>query len=195
MTHPLKPFKSIFDPAKPRRGTVFVLGTALIIAGFSLMGPSSKADESGGISDPPLLAECADLPAASHLYNKLRDRHIKMAQRELNLTRSREALDKKSAELARQIEELRTLRAEVDRRLNDWSQKSDASHQAQITNLVGVMSEVPSAGAARILLELDESLAVDVLRNCEKSRAGEILSSLPPNRAAAYATALAKVKP
>lgn len=195
MTQPRNPFKSIFDPSKPRRGAAFLFGSAFLIAAFSMMGPPSKADESNAISDPPILSECADLPAASRLYTKLRERHITMAQRDLNLTRSRDAIDKKSAELARQIEELRTLRAEVDRRLNEWSQKADASKQQRITNLVEVMSEVPAAGAARILLELDDALAVDVLRNCDKARAGEIISALPPDRAAAYATALAKASP
>jgi flagellar motility protein MotE (MotC chaperone) len=193
MTHPFKPFKQIADPDNPRKGAAFIFGIAVVIAGLMLVGRSapSTAEEGSVTADPPVLSACADLPAASRLYTMLRERHITMAQRELNLKRGTEALNKKSTELSQQIEELRVLRAEVDRRINDWSQKSDSSKQERIANLVGVLSEIPAAGAARILLELEDDLAVDVLGSCDKARAGEILASLPPNRAASYASALA----
>ncbi|MEL6177413.1 MAG: hypothetical protein AAFS10_00600 [Myxococcota bacterium] len=191
MSHPPLHTRRLTTPNPLRRTLGFLFGVAVVVGGLTMVDHNSSAEE----NDPPQLSECADQPAASRLYTHLRERHIKLRQNELHLNREAEAMDTRRAELVKQIEELRVLRAEVDRRLDAWEKKADASRQQRISHLVAVLAEIPSPNAARILVELDQELAVDVLRSGDKGRAGEILAVLPTAKAAVFASALAADDP
>ncbi|MBH23295.1 MAG: hypothetical protein CMH57_02305 [Myxococcales bacterium] len=182
---PSRPFAS--QPGQLRRSLGFLFGAAIVVGGLMVVDRSPSAEE----GEAPQLPECADRPAASRLYTQLRERHVGMRQEELQLQRESEVLDTRRAELVKQLEELRALRVEVDRRLDAWEKKADSARQQRVAHLVAVLAEVPAPSAARILVELEQELAVDVLRSGDKSRAGEILSALPTDKAAVFASALA----
>jgi len=178
-------------PGQFRRTLGFLFGMAIVVGGLMAVDRTPNAEEG---EPPPQLPECADRPAASRLYAQLRERHVELRQEGLQLKRESEVLDARRAGLRKQLEELRALRAEVDRRLDVWEDKADSAHQQRVVQLVEVLAEVPAPNAARILIELEQELAVDVLRSSDKSHVGEILVALPTERAAAFASALASDK-
>lgn len=95
--------------------------------------------------------------------------------------------------------ELKTLQAEVDKKLNElrrmreevkelFAQK-ETEEKARILNLSKVYEKMDPAKAARVIATLETELAVDILANMKQKSAGKILNNLEGEKAAALSVA------
>lgn len=117
---------------------------------------------------------------------------------------SREAAQRRQAELARKEQDLRTLEQELDERLMRLqelesrlkSMLADAEEvkSAKYRHLVDVLSNMKAKQAASVLETLDEKIAVKVLSGMRGRQAGEILTFVNPAKAARLSESLARIQ-
>ena len=100
--------------------------------------------------------------------------------------------------------ELKTLQAEVDKKLNElrrmreevkelFAQK-ETEEQARILNLSKVYEKMDPAKAARVIATLETELAVDILANMKQKSAGKILNNLEGEKAATLSVAFSTLQ-
>jgi len=114
----------------------------------------------------------------------------------------------KIAEQKKQLDvremELKTLRAEVDKKLDELRQlreeveilfsRKDAEENARILELSKMYEKMDPAKAASVIATLDTELAVDILANMRQKSAGKILNNLEGEKAAALSVAFSTLQ-
>lgn len=117
---------------------------------------------------------------------------------------SREAMERRQAELARKEQDLLVLEKDLDERLMRLQElevriqamlkEADEIKSAKYRHLVDVLSNMKAKQAASVLETLDEKIAVKVLSGMRGRQAGEILTFVNPGKAARLSEALARVQ-
>ena len=117
---------------------------------------------------------------------------------------TRETLLLKQEELSRKEQQLRTLEAEIngklermkllENRLRLMIKDAEETKDAKFRHLVDVLSNMKSKQAAAVLETLDQKIAVRVLAGMRGRQAGEILTFVNPEKAAHLAEALARMQ-
>jgi len=114
-----------------------------------------------------------------------------------DLAARKQALDKREAEL-------HTLESEVDAKLNKLKElearmqalieSAGAIQDEKMAHLIDVYSNMKPKQAAQVLETLEEPIAVRILAGMSGRKAGEILSSVRADRAAALSAALTRLQ-
>jgi len=104
-------------------------------------------------------------------------------QKEASLRALEEQLDRK-------LQELKTLQAQVQAMLD----KADVLKDEKIRHLVDVYSNMKPQQAGQTLESLDEAIAVKILAGMTGRKAGEILSTVRPDKAAKLSEALTRLQ-
>ena len=108
-----------------------------------------------------------------------------------------QALAKKEAELrvleAQVDEKLTTLR-ELEVRMQNLIDSAGSIQDEKMAHLIDVYSNMKPKQAALVLQTLEESIAVRILAGMSGRKAGEILSSVRADRAAALSAALTRLQ-
>lgn len=154
----------------------------------SLPAPAQAAQDNA--SAPPAPAAPAastsnasdDTPLPVRLQ-ELREREQALNQREASLRALEEQLDRK-------LQELKTLQAQVQALLD----KADVLKDEKIRHLVDVYSNMKPQQAGQTLESLDEAIAVKILAGMTGRKAGEILSTVRPDKAAKLSEALTRLQ-
>jgi flagellar motility protein MotE (MotC chaperone) len=113
-----------------------------------------------------------------HLLN-LVERSRELDQREQNLLKLESEIEQKNKEISKQLNELRKIRDEIAEKLKARVDEDSK----KIDQLVEVYSNMRPGQAARILEDLDEELAVQVLTKMKKKSAAEILNLMKVEKA------------
>lgn len=100
-------------------------------------------------------------------------------EREEQITKLEKKLQQQRDELNQKLKELDEARREIASRL-DSRVKED---EENIMKLVGIYSNMKPQNAAYLLMQLDEDLAVSVLKKMKKREAGSILNFVEPKKA------------
>lgn len=113
------------------------------------------------------------------------------------------AFKKREEILTKKERDLRTLEAEIDRKLEQLAElekrikfmldKADVLKDKKIKHLVDVYSNMKAQQAAQVLETLDEDLAVKILSGMRGRQAGEILGYVSPKKAARLSESLTRL--
>lgn len=174
--------------------------------------PSSSSSDAGPLSGP-LAAKATDAPAGktearpiiaaptAHAATE-NPENAPAAAPQSNL--SREAMQRRQAELARKEQDLLALEKDLDDRLMRLQElevriqamlkEADEVKSAKYRHLVDVLGNMKAKQAASVLETLDEKIAVKVLSGMRGRQAGEILTFVNPGKAARLSEALARVQ-
>ena len=117
---------------------------------------------------------------------------------------AREALARRQDELARKEEELRNLEKEITGRLEELQvlesrlqimmRDAQGTADSKVRHLVDVLGNMKARQAAQVIETLDLGTAVKILTNMRGKIAGEILTHVNSERAAALAESLARMQ-
>lgn len=115
-----------------------------------------------------------------------------------------QALNAREQALDRREAELRTLERELDEKLENLKalevrmqkliDSAGTIQDEKMAHLVDVYSNMKPKQAAQVLATLDETIAVRILAGMSGRKAGEILSSVQADRAAALSEALTRLQ-
>lgn len=152
----------------------------------SLPAPAQAAEGSASAPPPQTAANASDPDNGTPLplrLQELREREQALDQREASLRALEEQLDRK-------LQELKTLQAQVQELLD----KADVLKDEKIRHLVDVYSNMKPQQAGQALDALDETIAVKILAGMNGRKAGEILSTVRPDKAAKLSEALTRMQ-
>lgn len=166
---------------KPSRIIVGFFVTAALVFGVFTV---ARASETPTPAPEDIARWCAvEQQGAHQLALELRQKErIFNAKEQATLTQSAE-LQAAQLRLDARIAELKTLRAEIDAQLV----KADAEQQARVAALVKMVEANRPGTVSPMFQKLDPKLAVDILNRMNRSKAGKLLTALPPDLAAALA--------
>lgn len=147
---------------------------------------------------PPLATRCAAAdPAGVTGVASVEERRLLAA-----IAEQREQLRQKAEKLQQRELELKTLAAEVDKKLEELRKAReeaaavlDQKQQAQskrMRSLSAMYEKMPPAKAAELLGTIEESLAVDILAGMKSKTAGRVLGNMPQDKAARLSKAYSK---
>lgn len=122
----------------------------------------------------------------------------------LNLQEERLKLREKEKELQQREMELKTLKVEVEKKLDDLErlraqiegllkQKSDVEAQ-QVKELSQIYEKMDPTKAAKVIAELDEGLAIQVLSSMKRKSAGKILNNVEKGKATSLSEGFSELK-
>lgn len=138
---------------------------------------------------PPAAQPTPDAPAAQPAADT-------NATGEPTLTREQQ-LDKREADLKAleaevdaKLKHLNELEAKVQTMLNEAGKVQDE----KMLHLIDVYSNMKPKQAAQVLATMDEGIAVKILAGMSGRKAGEVLSSVPSDRAAKLSEALTRLQ-
>ena len=131
---------------------------------------------------PPANASSQASPLPVQLQ-ELREKEQALNQREASLRSLEQELDRK-------LQELKALQAQVQALLD----KADVLKDEKIRHLVDVYSNMKPQQAGQALQALDEAIAVKILAGMTGRKAGEILSTVQPDKAARLSEALTRLQ-
>lgn len=112
-------------------------------------------------------------------FNKLRERKIELDQREQELAKLEEELHQQKSEIEKRIQELSKMRQDIAKVLEN---KVSVDEQ-KITKLVDFYSNMKPVSAAKVIQDIDEDLAVEILGKMKKKNAADIMNLLKPEKA------------
>lgn len=107
------------------------------------------------------------------------------------------ALDKKEAELRtleRELDEKLTTLRELEIKMQKLIDSAGTIQDEKMVHLIDVYSNMKPKQAAQVLETLEEPIAVRILAGMSGRKAGEILSSVRPDRAAKLSEALTRLQ-
>jgi flagellar motility protein MotE (MotC chaperone) len=139
-----------------------------------------------------IAATKTDTPSPTHsdmglgLLDVIKERQAELDEREERLKRKEAELNELEREIEEKITQLNTAQKKIEQLLAQGQKVKDKN----IKHLAEVYSSMKAEKAAKLIEELDESIAVDVLRMMDGNIAGTLLSFVDPNRAARLSTAL-----
>jgi len=114
-----------------------------------------------------------------------------------DLNAREQALAKKEAELQaleRQVDEKLTTLRELEIRMQNLIDSAASIQDEKMAHLIDVYSNMKPKQAALVLQTLEEPIAVRILAGMSGRKAGEILSSVRADRAAALSAALTRLQ-
>jgi flagellar motility protein MotE (MotC chaperone) len=118
-------------------------------------------------------------PEQLSFFNKLEEKKIQLDQRESELTKLEEELQQQKIVLEKRLGELDQLRTKISSRL-DEKVKVD---QEKVDKLVEFYSNMKPQNAAKVIEEIDEDLAIEILGKMKKKNAADIMNLLKPEKA------------
>ncbi|MCB0356395.1 MAG: hypothetical protein KDD40_05275 [Bdellovibrionales bacterium] len=125
----------------------------------------------------------------SHL-SKLNERKVELDKREKELAKLEEELHKQKLEIEGRIKKLEELRSKISGVLKE---KVEVDTQ-KVDKLVAFYSSMKPSSAAKIIENLNEDLAVEVLSKMKKKSAAEIMNLLKSDKAQALSEKFAGYK-
>lgn len=161
-----------------------------IVAGAVLfaLGAAAPAVATQAPSDPASIARwCStEQQGALDLARDLKRREDTIQTREIETATRSAELQAAQVRLDARFAELVALRADIDSRLKE----ADADQEARLKALVQMVEANRPATVSPMFQKLDPKLAVQVLDRMKRSKAGKLLTALPPAQAAALAQAM-----
>lgn len=163
------------------RGAIGLLMVGALLSGAA--GFAAVADGDGR------LARVYDPRAASNeeLAEKLKARERSLDRREQSIVSREEAILAEEARLTERTTELETRRAEIEA----LKEQVDAEHAARVAAIVKTVEAMKPAPAAAMVRNLDQGLAVEVIKLMSSSKAGKLMAALPAGLAASITEGLA----
>lgn len=165
----------------PRSAPLFLAGLLLLLA----CAPSREA-----------VAEMAALDSSA--AQSVEERRVAAS-----IQSQRDLLAKQENTLRQQEMELKNLAAEVDKKLNELRKTREEMHdlfervneeeQQRLRKLGAMYGKMEPDQAARILVGLEEELAVAILSGMKDKSAGRILASMDRERAASLTRGISQV--
>lgn len=159
--------------------------------------PAMAAEQAPPAAAGPEAANGSTANATETPANVTAPAPITAEERTQALNAREEALDRKEAEL-------RTLERELDEKLENLKalevrmqkliDSAGTIQDEKMAHLVDVYSNMKPKQAAQVLETLDEPIAVRILAGMSGRKAGEILSSVRADRAAALSEALTRLQ-
>lgn len=182
---------------------LLLVGAALGIqlsGAADLKGHLSRAVWSLPVIGPPIgesLGLRRDIPlsAEERLMAELEERENLLRRQRLELAAEGSALQVMSADLAERAEALARREEILAQSLKVSAEKPEISTEDLLRSVGSIFQEMSSRKAAKILEELDEKLAVALLRGLPQDKSAEILGSMDAPRAARLTEQLASETP
>ena len=112
-------------------------------------------------------------------FKKLNQRKEELDQREESLVKLEEELHKQKVEIEKRIGELQKIRDQIAATLKE----KKTVDEEKIAKLVDFYSNMKPKSAAKVLMDIDEELAVEILGNMKKKNAAAIMNLLEPKKA------------
>jgi len=131
------------------------------------------------------------LSAEERLMAELEERENLLRRQRLELAAEESALQVMSADLAERAETLARREEILAQSLKVSAEKPEISTEDLLRSVGSIFQEMSSRKAAKILEELDEKLAVALLRGLPQDKSAEILGSMDAPRAARLTEQLA----
>ena len=125
------------------------------------------------------------------IIDALKARERTLERREQSLIARESDLRQVEVDLQTRLEDLQAERAKLELLL----QEADAAKEVRIRAIVKMVESMRSGDAAKVVEELDDTLAVSVLHSMNKTKAGKLLAAVEPRRAAFLAEKLAEAPP
>jgi len=158
-----------------------------VVAGYA--APSALVDESkiSSVEERRILVSIEDE------YAKLGDREAKIDSREMQLKTLEAEVDKKLAAMQQLRDELIVIRDAKRKAIKDFDQLVDAKRVERIGELSKMYEKMDPVKAAVLIESLDHQFAVDLLLGIKKKIVGKILNSLPPETATTLSNAFTEI--
>lgn len=140
--------------------------------------------------EPKVVFECGDIGVeARRMLEKLAREGKRLGKKEKELQRRENELKILKVEVDKKIEQLKNLRKDLDEVLA----KKDDMENEKVKQLSKIYQKRNPAGAAESLAAMDKDLAVSILAGMRDKYAGEILDNMEPEIAVAYSMALGRL--
>jgi len=125
-------------------------------------------------------------PGLQQLAVELQTRERALQRREMAIEDKEADLRAIETRLMNRLAELTELRESIDGRLTQLDDAEEATRQ----DLVRMVQSMRTSEAGAVVAHLEDELAVDVLDRMSATRAGRVLATMPPRRAAQLAERL-----
>lgn len=112
-------------------------------------------------------------------FSKLRERKQQLDSREQELAKLEEELHKQKLEIEKRIVELQKVRDQISGVLKE----KVSIDQGKVNKLVDFYSNMKPQQAAKVIANIDEDLAVEILGKMKKKNAADIMNLLQPKKA------------
>ena len=182
-------------PPKPRRRRTLsaaAAGAVIFAAGLVLGGLWGRSpfppEALAALNPSPSEVVRADSRGMRAVIDALKSRERALDRRERSIEARESDLRQVEAELDARLAELQELRET----LKGLLEESDEVREARIRQLTKMVESMRSKQAAGVFAELDNELAVEVLRRMNKAKAGKALAAMEPARAAALGELLTR---
>lgn len=129
-----------------------------------------------------LTVEAKKVDDADYLF-KLADRKKELDQREIELNKLAEQIEKQKAEISEKLIKLEETRVKISAALEEKI-KADGM---KVDTLVQMYSNMKAAQAAKVFETLDEDLVIEILGRMKKKNAADILNLIKPEKAQIFA--------
>ncbi|MCP4804262.1 MAG: hypothetical protein GY913_23370 [Proteobacteria bacterium] len=127
-----------------------------------------------------------DSRGMQEIISSLQSRERALERREKTVEAREEELRQVEEELEARIAELETLRTDIGLLLDD----GDEERQRRVKAVIKMTETMRSGDAGVFVSELDDGLAVEVLDGMNPTKAGKVLASMEPAKAASLAEQL-----
>lgn len=162
--------------SKERFG-MFAAGVLVVLL-VSAMATSSSASTNGYQTNQATVRSASECET---VVSALLERKQEALERRERTIISREdeirAAEERTVDKLQKIQDLRD-------ELREYMKEMDEVQKAEVVRLTGMMEKMRGKQAAAILEETERKLAVAVLRNMDKSRAGKAMAAMKPDVAA-----------
>lgn len=177
-----------------------LLGSQYGVLGVNAFAQSDEASDEEVAEDasPDVLSRRPDAEWPDPQTAGMREIIDSLKARERALERREQSLAARESDL-RQVEtdlqdRLKALQVEREK-LEVLLEEADAAKDIRIRAIVKMVESMRAGDAAKIIEELENELAVSVLSRMNKTKAGKLLASVEPRRAAFLAEMLAEKPP
>ncbi len=150
-----------------------IIAALLLGAVLLIPAPGTAADADSNSSAPSSVEERRLRVTLEEEYQRLQEREKALEERELKLKTLQQEVDKR-------IVELQALRSEVDELLKE----QDDATVKRAAQLAKMYEKMEAAKAARLLVGLEENLAVLVMGKMKAKSAGRVMNNLDADTAA-----------
>lgn len=129
-----------------------------------------------------LTVEGKKLEDAEYMF-KLAERKKQLDQRENDLNKLAEQIEKQKAEITDKLTKLEATRLQISKALEEKIKADDG----KVETLVQMYTNMKPAQAAKIFESLDEDLVIEILGRMKKKSAADILNLIKPEKAQIFA--------
>ena len=174
------------------RQRIIPVGAVALLSMLAITGPAQGQDDDAVADAAAETAQARSRPSGSRgmqrLASELKARDRAIARRERTVGQRESDVAAAEATLASRIEELTTIRLELEQTLEEAEQLADA----RLTGLVKMTEKMRVKQAAAVLSEVESDLAVKVLDGMNRAKAGKALAAMDPRKAARLAEKLTR---